>query len=218
VVPATDPDWVNGSPAPLTYTASGLPVGARLESGTGVFTWTAAENQDGSHRVTFSVSDGTVMLSETIVITVSEVNKGPVFTPIGDKSVTQGSPLSFTISATDPDLVKGVAQKLKYSVAKLPTGATFNTTSRTFSWTPKAAGVYRVSFIVTDGTIKTSETITITVIARNPIAPATATRDGVASHGAVDTAIAMLTVASTRLPGRSELLSDLLGRLLTPLR
>ena len=41
---------------------------------------------------------------ETINITVSEVNQAPVLAAIGNKSIDEGSLLTFTASATDPDL------------------------------------------------------------------------------------------------------------------
>jgi len=42
----------------LTYTASGLPVGASLNGSTGVFSWTPAYGTHGTYTVTFKVSDG----------------------------------------------------------------------------------------------------------------------------------------------------------------
>src|SRR5207253_9240199 len=42
--------------------------------------------------------------AETFNITVTELNTAPVLAAIGNKSVTEGSTLSFTISATDSDL------------------------------------------------------------------------------------------------------------------
>lgn len=85
----------------------------------------------------------------------------PVLEHIGNKSVTVGQLLSFTVSATD---VNGDA--LIYSVFNLPTGASFNLSTHTFSWTPTSnqAGTYpNVHFEVTDGTFFTSENINITV-------------------------------------------------------
>lgn len=57
-------------------------------------------------------------------------------------------------------------QTLVYSTTGLPTGATFNATTREFVWTPTEAqgpGSYVVSFSVTDGVVSMSEAVTITV-------------------------------------------------------
>jgi hypothetical protein len=92
-------------------------------------------------------------------------NNDPVLTPIGNKGVEEGQLLEFTISATDPD----TGDTLTYSASNLPTGASFDPGTQTFSWTPNAgdAGSYpNVQFTVTDdGTPQgsDSESITITV-------------------------------------------------------
>jgi hypothetical protein len=94
-------------------------------------------------------------------------NNDPVLNSIGPKSVEEGQLLEFTISATDPD----TGDTLTYSASSLPTGATFNPGTQTFSWTPNVgdAGTYpNVRFTVDDnGTPQGSdfEDITITVTA-----------------------------------------------------
>jgi len=88
-------------------------------------------------------------------------NVAPVLNAIGNKSIREGTSLSFAISASD---VNGDA--LTYSASNLPVGATFNATNRTFSWTPSLsqAGVYAgVHFQVSDGQMTDYEEITITV-------------------------------------------------------
>jgi uncharacterized delta-60 repeat protein len=91
-------------------------------------------------------------------------NLPPVLDPIGDKSVNEGQTLTFTVSATDPE-----GGLLTYSASNLPSGASFNPSTRTFTWTPsyRQVGSYpNVVFTVTDqGTpqLSDSEAITITV-------------------------------------------------------
>ena len=150
----------------LTYSASGLPVGASFNAATHVFSWTPTYTQAGSYNVTFSVNDGNSgTASETITITVSNVNRDPVLGAIGSKSVVENSNLTFTLSATDPD-----GDTLTYSASNLPTGAAFNTSTGVFSWTPglAQAGSYPgVRFTVTDGNLSDSEDIAITVTNTN---------------------------------------------------
>ena len=71
----------------LTFTLVGTPPsGASITSG-GAFSWTPSESQDGTHSVTARVSDGNGGSdSETITVTVGEVNQDPVLNPIGPKA------------------------------------------------------------------------------------------------------------------------------------
>jgi len=89
-------------------------------------------------------------------------NRAPVLSPIGNRSVYRLGTLTFSVTATDAD-----ADQLTYTAngSVFSLGATFNQTTRTFSWTPTATGVYSgVTFTVTDpsGAVD-SESITITV-------------------------------------------------------
>jgi hypothetical protein len=156
-ISATDP---NGDA--LTYSASNLPSGASFNRGSRTFSWTPGYDQAGVYpNVRFQVSDGTLTDSEEITITVNHVNRPPVLSPIGPKTIDEGEPLVFTISATDPN-----GDALTYSAFNLPDGAIFDPGSGTFSWTPSydQAGVYpNVRFQVSDGTFTDYEQITITV-------------------------------------------------------
>jgi hypothetical protein len=165
---ATDPD----AGQTLTYSIeSGSQSGMSLNSTTGEFSWTPTEAQGpGDYSVTFRVTDdGTPNLydEETISITVNEVNLPPVLDPIGDKTVDEEVLLSFTLSATDPDIP---ANTLTYSIASgSQSGMSLDSTTGEFSWTPTEAqgpGDYSVTFRVTDdGTpnLYDEETISITV-------------------------------------------------------
>jgi hypothetical protein len=90
-----------------------------------------------------------------------DINSPPVLDPVGNKAANEGTLIQFTISATDAD-----NDTLAYSALNLPTGATFDSGFRTFSWTPNyaEAGTYsNVTFQVTDGYSTSQEIITITV-------------------------------------------------------
>jgi hypothetical protein len=165
-VSATDPDGDT-----LTYSASGLPSGAGFNPSTRTFTWTPALDTAGTYNIIFTVSDGRGGTdSETITITVTSappVNTPPVLNPIGNKSIQEEDALTFTVSATDPD-----GDTLTYSAAPLPSGASFNSQTGYFSWTPAldTAGTYNIIFTVSDGRGGTdSETITITVTSAPPV-------------------------------------------------
>jgi len=156
LISATDPD-----DDLITYSCPNLPSGAVLSGET--FAWTPTSGQAGVYEVTFVASDGQQQDSETITITVINVNRQPLFTPaIGDKSVFEGNELRFTISAIDPD-----GDPIMYSAPNLPTRAVFS--GDTFTWTPgyKQSGWYQVTFVASDGQDQDSETITITVKNQN---------------------------------------------------
>jgi hypothetical protein len=89
------------------------------------------------------------------------INRPPVLSSIGNKTVDEGATLTFTVTASDPD-----GNPLTYSISNLPSGASFSPSTRTFTWTPDydQAGTYQdVHFSVSDGSLNDSEDITITV-------------------------------------------------------
>ncbi len=147
----------------LTYSATNLPSGASFNAATRVFSWTPGFTQAGTYsNVHFQVTDGSLVISEDITITVYNVNRSPVLSAIGNKTVNEGVLLTFTLSGSDPD-----GDMLTYSATNLPSGATFNAATRVFSWTPgfAQAGTYsNVHFQVTDGSLVIAEDITITVM------------------------------------------------------
>lgn len=150
-------------PQTLTYSLINEPAGATIDSNTGVFSWTPAEAQGpNDYILTVEVSDGALADTEEITITVNEVNESPVLTAIGDQSIDELSELTFTASATDPDLP---AQVLTYSLVGQPSGASINA-SGAFSWTPTEAqgpDSYTFTVQVSDGTLTDSKEITVTV-------------------------------------------------------
>jgi hypothetical protein len=156
---ATDPDGDS-----LTYSADNTPSGASFNPTTRTFSWTPSYTQAGTYPdIRFSVTDGALVDSENITITVNNVNLAPVLSAIGNKSVTEGQLLTFTVSATDPD-----GDSLTYSANNTPAGSSFNGTTHVFTWTPASGqvGTYaNVRFAVTDGALTASENITITVSA-----------------------------------------------------
>jgi regulation of enolase protein 1 (concanavalin A-like superfamily) len=166
---ATDSD----SPAQtLTFSLdAGAPAGASIHPSTGAFTWTPSEADGGSTKsVTIRVTDGgspALNDSETITITVNEVNATPVLAAIGGQSVNEGETLSFTATAMDSD---SPAQTLTFSLdAGAPAGTSINPSTGAFTWTPTEAqgpGSYSVSIRATDNGSpiqSDSKSVTITV-------------------------------------------------------
>ncbi len=102
--------------------------------------------------ITVTVADGHGGSdTETIEVTVTNVNDAPVIAAISDQSGDEGAELTFDLTATDVD-----ADALTWTSANLPTGSSFTDNSdgtATFSWTPTytQAGTYTdIQFIVDD--------------------------------------------------------------------
>ena len=96
-------------------------------------------------------------------ILLYQVNRAPLLAAIGNKSVAAGSLLTFTVNATDPD-----GDNLTYLASNLPPNATFNPTTKAFDWIPTTsqAGIYKVTFVVTDGSLSDSVSVWITAIVK----------------------------------------------------
>ena len=89
------------------------------------------------------------------------VNLPPVLAAIGDRSADEGQALTFSVSASDPN-----GDTLIYSAQNLPAGASFNPSTRVFTWSPSysQAGTYSgIQFTVSDGSLTDSENIDIVV-------------------------------------------------------
>jgi hypothetical protein len=152
-VSATDPDGDH-----VALSGSGLPSGSSFTdhtNNTGTFSWMPVAGQAGTHTVSFSGTDGrggTGTASTVITVGGEEpVNHAPILTAPGSATVDIGSPLSFLVSATDPD-----GDHVDLSGSGLPSGSSFTdhgNNTGTFSWMPVAgqAGTHTVSFSGTDG-------------------------------------------------------------------
>ena len=166
----------------LTYSLTSTPPTGAAITDAGAFSWTPSELQDGMHDITVQVSDGAGGSdSEVIEVTVAEVNVAPMLASIGDKSVNELDELTFTATATDDDTIGETADTLAFSLTgTVPTGATINSNTGAFSWTPSESqdGSNTITIQVRDGVGATdSESITVTVAevptdpVLNPIGP-----------------------------------------------
>lgn len=145
-VTATDPDG-----DALVFSANNLPPGASFDPGSQMFNWTPAFDQAGSwENIEFTVTDnGNPMELATalISITVDNVNRAPIFTPIGTQQTVEGQPLVFRVHAMDPD-----GNGITYSTGPLPMGSRFDSAAGQFSWTPgyTQSGLFTIVFLASD--------------------------------------------------------------------
>ena len=166
----------------LTFTLVGTPPsGASITSG-GAFSWTPSESQDGTHSVTARVSDGNGGSdSETITVTVGEVNQDPALNPIGPKGVNRPGTLAFTATASDGDVIGGTADSLEFSLAGTPPSGASITPGGAFSWTPTESqiGTHTITIQVEDGAgAADSGAVTVRVTADSADPPTTRSGGG----------------------------------------
>jgi hypothetical protein len=145
-----------------TALVSGPAHGTLALNADGSFTYTPFPGYHGLDSFVYKANDGQADSDVASVnITVSEVNDAPAIAAIGDRAVDEGTLLTFVTAGSDVD-----GDPLIHSAANLPEGATFDASTRTFSWTPgfAQAGTYKgVRLQVSDGSLSAFEDITITV-------------------------------------------------------
>jgi PKD repeat protein len=118
----------------------------------------------GAQAASITVLSDATNAPSTSVNVSGTGNTAPELDPIGDQTADAFVELAFDVTASDAE-----ADDLTFSANPLPLGATLDTGSGHFSWTPGPAdaGSYVVEFCVTDGFASDCETITITVNAGN---------------------------------------------------
>lgn len=149
--------------SPLTYNITTPPKKGKL-TGTGANrTYTPNANITGKDSFYYNASVGCVASAGVIVrITVTPVADTPVLAPIGNKSVVKNTTLTFTATATDADN----GQALSFSLIGAPAGASINSSTGAFTWTPTTTGSFIFKVRVTDNTgLFDEEQITVTVTA-----------------------------------------------------
>lgn len=167
-VSAYDPDGDT-----LTYDIAGMPEpygagylrGMAIDPGTHVFTWDPGSEDygPGEYKVLFRVTDnGTPRLSDYEWVTIQVYDSPteldgemfPVLTHIGNRQVSVGQLLQFSVSATDADPTATVQYYANTIYGKTyPTGASLSAgiVPPVFTWSnPTPAGNYWVRFVAND--------------------------------------------------------------------
>ncbi len=128
-----------------------------LDALSGNLTFTAADGITGTTVVTAALQDsggtangGVNTFFDTFVISITQANIAPVLASIADQNVDEGSLITLTVSASDPEQP---GQSLSYALDNAPSGAAINAASGLFTWTPGEAdgpGVYTATVTVSD--------------------------------------------------------------------
>jgi len=172
----------------LTYSATGLPAGLTIASGTGKITGTvsAGDHTNSPYTVVVTASDGTDSATETFTWTI---NPAVAITPTGDQTNLVGNVLSGA-SAVQVQATDANSKTLTYSATGLPGGLKIDPTSGLISGTIASGddhnSPYHVTVTVKDGTNSNSENFTWTV---TPIVTIAKITDQVNDDGATITPI-----------------------------
>ena len=94
---------------------------------------------------------------------IAPADQPPILEQPVDRSILEGESIQISLVASDPD---GSGNPLKFSSNFLQGGASLDPKTCVFDWTQgyDEPGVYQVPFTVSDGTLSTTDTTTITVL------------------------------------------------------
>jgi VCBS repeat-containing protein len=138
----------------------------------GSFSYAPVANYHGPDSFQYRAFDGSLYgNTATVAVTVNSVPDAPVLASIGDRSVQQGTLLTFTATATDGD----TEDTLTFSLQGAPAGAAIDPQTGVFTWTPIAAqapATYSLDVVVSDGTLTDIENISIEVTELPNLLPA----------------------------------------------
>lgn len=164
----------------LSYIIDNLPAGAVFDPQSRTLSWTPTFEQAGEYSLVAAVRDpGGLSASQVFKIVVENVNRPPVFEGIGLQNGEENKPLQFSLRVIDPD--KEDAGKITYHSDNLPEGASLNSATGEFRWTPtfEQGGTYSLRFRATDTAGETAATevaITIAGVNRPPLIEAPGSR------------------------------------------
>jgi hypothetical protein len=160
----------------LKFYLAKKPEGASIDSLTGLFSWSPSLTQQGGFEVSVVVSDGGLKdTSKVTIITVNVLNQPPQFTSsLPDTTIHQMQTLTFQYEAEVPNGVKGLHKSavLKFKKVNFPEGASIDSLSGIFTWTPtyKQVGSFRIIVSVSNGILITKDSSDVTVLKTN-VAP-----------------------------------------------
>ena len=150
----------------LTFSKASDPShGTATVASNGAYTYTPADNYNGTDSFTYTVSDGTDSIIKTVSITISSVNDAPVVTDY-NLNVNEDGVLTAQLLANDPD-----GDVLTFSKESDPSHGTLSFSSNgSFTYTPAVNynGVDSFLFKVTDSNgTSVTKIVNITVVSVN---------------------------------------------------
>jgi hypothetical protein len=144
----------------LTVALVSGPIGLVVTNG--VLAWTPTEAQGPSvNEVVVTVSDGSLTTTNSLTLTVREVNVAPSFAGTTNATINELVAYTQNLLPQDTDLP---AQSLTVALVSGPTGLVV--TNGVLAWTPTEAqgpSVNEVVVTVSDGSLTTTNSLTLTV-------------------------------------------------------
>jgi hypothetical protein len=133
-----------------------------LGKGRGIAVQVTSRQQDTPPPDDFHLATDFIRMFETNH--PDSTNTPPTLERIDEKIINEGSLLTFTVTASDPDIP---IQTLTFSLGdEAPLGASIDPTAGVFTWTPsepQGPSTNQITIRVSDGLISTSETMKIVV-------------------------------------------------------
>ncbi|PCG14153.1 MULTISPECIES: cadherin domain-containing protein [Sphingomonas] len=158
--------------AAVTYSITGGADANRftIDGNTGALSLVTAQDYEtvgaGNFQVTIGASDGTQTATRTFTVTVTNVNEAPVLAPTASVAIDENQTAVTTIAATDPD----AGQTLVYAIAGGADGGRFTIDAATGQLAFRSAPdyesgqtSYQVQVLASDGSLATTQTVTVTV-------------------------------------------------------
>lgn len=139
--------------------------GLKIDSVTGILTWTPSKSQLGTHDIWVVVSDNEASTtSRTSKVTVVLANTPPVFTrAMPDTVIKENSTLTYQYLGSDSD----PGDVLRFGLAVKPTGASIDSITGIFTWKPTfdqaRVAPYLIITTLTDGYASVLDSVLITV-------------------------------------------------------
>lgn len=129
--------------------------------------WQTKEGDSGAYRINVTASDGSKSVTQTFSLVVKGKNKESRFVSLPNQKINESETLKFTVAATDPE-----NDVVTITAKEMPVGATFDTRTRTFTWTPghdtltasEGTKKFSATFEASDGINKVTYTVPITVV------------------------------------------------------
>ncbi len=217
-VTASDPDG-----DPITLVAQQLPPNATFTDstgGVGRLVFNPDFTQAGSYTVRIIAHSTTLVDTELVSITVTNIDRPPAITPITPQTVAEGARLNVRVTAIDPD-----NDSLSLTAEQLPINAVFADSGKgigglAFNPDFTQAGSYSVRIIARSTTLVDTELVSITVTNTDrapvitPVTPQTVAEGG---HLAVRVTASdpdgdLITLIAQQLPLNASFVDSTGGR------